>query len=60
MINSPNKSNEVCKEKFKEDLKKKVIGELMEEYQEKLIENIQKQLNIKTTQIKNLRRHRNN
>jgi hypothetical protein len=63
MISMSSELNDVHKELLKEELKNEFIEILMEKLQEKVKENIQNQLKhtyqIKTTQAKNLRRHRN-
>jgi hypothetical protein len=57
-----NESNDFCKDMHKEQLKNDLIEILMKELEVKLKKNIQKynSKNIKTTQIKNLRRLRSN
>jgi hypothetical protein len=54
MINMNNEFNDFHKKFLEEEIKNELIEILMEKLQEKLKQNIQRELNIKTTQIKKL------
>jgi hypothetical protein len=61
MINMTNDLNDVCKEFLKEEIKNELFEILRRSFKRRL-KSIQKMTskNIKTSQIKILRRHRNN